>query len=417
MKKLKIKKIYLDNAGATPMDSKVGRVISQYQKHFFANPSSIHQLGVEARNKVEGARRKIAELISAHSNEIIFTASGTESDALALVGLIKNYNLEKNKVNQIPHIITTNIEHPAILENCHYLEKNNLAEITYIAVGENGIVDPKDIKDALKDNTILVSVMYANNEIGTIQPISNIAKEIRHFKKQKISKLNKNDSENQFPLFHTDACQAVNYLPMENIERLGVDLLSFNGSKIYGPKGIGILYKKKSVELLPLYQGGGQEFGLRSGTENVTYIIGIAEALKETFRIKEKESVRLIKLRDYTVDKLMALNIPSFQITLNGSVDKRLPNNINISISNISSELLVIELDALGLEVSEKSSCHSSDKNNSYVIKAIRKNCGRKKEFIEGSLRVSMGRQTTKKDMNIFVNSLIKILNKYKKWK
>ncbi len=421
MRKFKTKKIYLDNAGATPMSSKVSKVISQYQKYFFANPSSIHQLGVEARNKVDEAREKIANLISAHSDEIIFTASGTESDALAILGVVNNFRSQSDK---ILHIITTNIEHPAVLENCRLLEKAGLVQVTYIPVDEDGIVNPKDIRNALKENTVLVSVMSANNEIGAIQPIADVAKVIRHFRKEKLAVHGRTLGEakvrpliDNFPVFHTDACQAVNYLSMKNIEKLGVDLLSFNGSKIYGPKGIGVLYKKRNIKLSPLYQGGGQEFRLRSGTENVAYILGLAEAVKETFRIQEKESVRLIEIRDRTISKLMALNVTPFKIILNGGLKKRLPNNINITVSNISSELLVIELDALGLEVSEKSSCHSTDKNSSYVIKALRKNCGRKKEFTEGSLRISMGRQTTQKDMDIFVNSLNKILKKYKKWK
>ncbi len=411
------KKIYLDYAGATPMNPLVYKMISSYQEHYFANPSAVYDLGVEARGVINESRLTISKLIGAHSDEIIFTGSGTESDALAIVGVVLNYkiqNINKNSKKVIPHIITTKIEHPAVLENCRFLENLGLAQVTYISVKENGIIDPKDIKDALKHNTILVSVMYANNEIGTIQPIKEISKIIRHFKKINL----KNQPLNsEFPLFHTDACQAINYLPVENIEKLGVDLLSFNGSKIYGPKGIGVLYKKRNVKLSALYQGGGQEFGLRSGTENVSYILGVAISLEETFKIKKKESLRLIKLRNYTIEKLIKLNISPFKIILNGDQEKRLPNNINISISDISSELLVIELDALGIKVSEKSACHSSDENSSYVIKAIRKKCKRRKNSIEGSLRISLGRPTTKKDLNVLVASLKTILNKYKDWK
>jgi cysteine desulfurase len=419
------KRIYLDYAGATPTSSKILKKMSFYQKKFFSNASAIYKSGVEARKVINEAREKIALLINAHSDEIIFTGSGTESDALALLGLITNYEFQlKNEKSdyKIPHIITTKIEHPAILENCKFLEESNRVEVTYVSVNEKGIVDPQSIKEALKENTILVTVMYANNEIGTIQPIEEIAKVIRHFRKSKRTVLKRASprtvlNENTFPVFHTDASQAMNYLFVENIEKLGVDMMTFNGSKIYGPKGVGVLYKKRGLKLNPLYHGGGQEFELRSGTENVALIAGVAWALEEVFRIKEKEVARLTKLRDYLIDELLALSISPFKIILNGDRKNRLPNNINISISLISSELLVIELDALGIEVSEKSSCHSTDLNSSHVIRAIRKTCGRKKEGESGSLRISLGQGTSKKDLDYLVSSLGKILEKYKDYK
>jgi cysteine desulfurase len=409
MKFLSHKKIYLDYASATPIDKEVQKKMSFYDSCFFANPSSIHSSGVKVNGVINEARKKIADLLFVNKNEIIFTSSGTESNALAILGLINNYELVNKKQEseyKIPHIITTVIEHPSILENCKMLEEFGRAEVTYVSVGKNGIVDPKNIKDAIKENTILVSVMYANNEIGTIQPIQEIAKEIRHSKKTN-NKLIKD-----YPFFHTDSCQAMNYLPINNIEKLGVDMISFNSSKIYGPKGIGVLYKSNKINIYPLYKGGGQEFGLRSGTENVSLIVGIAEALEKTSRIKEKESIRLISIRDYAIDKLLELSDSKFKIILNGDKVNRLPNNINISISNISSELLVIELDAKSIEVSEKSACHSSDENSSYVIKSIRKICKKGNEE-EGSLRISLGRQTTKKDIDVLVKNLSKILSKY----
>jgi len=288
------------------------------------------------------------------------------------------------------------------------LERDEV-EITYIKVNEEGIINPKDVQEAIKENTILVSIMYANNEIGTIEPLQEIAKEIRHYKK--ISR------QNIFPIFHTDATQAINYLDISNVEKLGVDMMSFNGSKIYGPKGIGVLYKKRSIELASLYRGGDQEFGLRSGTEDVASIAGIALALLITNKIKQKESERLIKLRDYAIDKLLNIKVGSYKIILNGSKEIRLPNNINISIPGISSELLVIELDAKGIEVSSKSACKSGEEGGSYVLEAL-KILGEKRINEEiGSLRVTLGRQTTKAQMDRFVSVLIKILEKYNKWK
>lgn len=422
MKIFSKKNIYLDYAGATPIDKKVAKKMAFYERDFFANPSAIYKSGVKIRNIIEESRNKIAKLINAHSDEIIFTSSGTESDALAILGVIRNFS---SRTTKIPHIITTKIEHPAVLENCKMLEERGEAEVTYISVNEEGVIDIEELKNSLKENTILISVMYANNEIGTIQPIEEIAKIIRHFRKRKsvekeLFSREPEDSpcETVFPLFHTDACQAMNYLYTENIEKLGVDLMSFNSSKIYGPKGIGALYKKRGVELAPLYLGGGQEFGLRSGTESIALIAGFAEALNLTNKIKQKESKRLMKIRDYGIERLLSLSQTSgYKIILNGDKEKRLPNNINISILGISSELLVIELDAKGIEVSSKSACKSGEDNDSYVIKAIREAKEGNYNTEEGSLRITLGRRVNMRDIDRFVFALTEILSKYNKWK
>lgn len=408
IKFLSHKKIYLDNAGSTPLDKKVAKTMATCEKKYFSNPSAIFTDGVNARGVIEDARLKIAKLINAHSDEIIFTGSGTESDALALLGVVRGWRI-KNK-DMVPHIITTKIEHPAILENCRLLESLGESEVTYISVDKDGIIKLKELEESLKENTVLVSVMYANNEIGTIQPIQEIAKIIRRFRKKK-------QEEQNFPYFHTDACQAVNYLFTENIEKLGVDLMTFNSSKIYGPKGVGVLYKKRNIELCPLYGGGGQEFGLRSGTESVALITSVAEAFSITNKIKQKESERLIKIRDYGIDKLLSLSkISGYKIILNGDKNKRLPNNINISVSGISSELLVIELSARSIFVSEKSACKGNDSSKSYVIDAIRKVCPKKGTEADGSLRISLGRDTKKGDMDILCRELKNILAKYSKY-
>ena len=405
------KKIYFDYAGATPVDEKVAKIISFYEKGFFANPSAIFLDGVKVRNIIDGARVKIAKLINAHDDEIIFTGSGTESDALAILGVIRGWRIKNNNI--IPHIITTKIEHPAVLENCRLLENLGEAEVTYVSVDKMGIISLEEFEESLKENTVLVSVMYANNEIGTIQPIQEIAKIIRRFRK------NKQELKNDFilPYFHTDACQAMNYLFSENIEKLGVDLMTFNSSKIYGPKGIGILYKKRDIDLCPLYSGGGQEFGLRSGTESISLIAGISSALEIVNKIKNKEINRLTKIRDYGIQKLLSLSdVSGYKIILNGDKEKRLPNNINISVRGISSELLVIELSAKNIFVSEKSACKSDDENKSYVIEAIRKICP-KDGIEEGSIRISLGRGTKKKDIDSLIKELKKILEKYKGFK
>lgn len=401
-------KTYLDYASATPMDKRVIALMRKYDKSFFWNATSIHSGGVKARKIIEESREKVAKGLGSHPDEIVFTGSSTESIAMVIFGVVNNYLL-KNK-GQIPHIVTSEIEHPAVLMNFKLLAERGKIEVTYIKVNEKGLVDPRDVKGALKKNTILVSIMYVNNEIGTIEPIYEIAKVIRHYKKD----LN---ADSIYPLFHTDATQAMNYIDISNIEKLGVDMLSFNGSKIYGPKGVGVLFKKRHIELSPIYSGGLQEFGLRSGTENVSSIAGLSLAFEITNKMKAKESERLTKLRDYTIGKLLSINNGENYIKINGDLVNRIPNNINISIKDLSSELLVIELDAKGLEVSSKSACKSGEDDDSYVVEAIRKASGEKYYEEEGSLRITLGRDTKKSDIDKFIEALTKILAKYKKWK
>ena len=351
-----------------------------------SNPSAIHALGVEEKNKLEKARATIAKILSAHADEIIFTSGATESNNLAILGIKSG------------HIVTTNIEHASVLETA-----NHRGDVTMVPVEQNGIVDPKKIKQALKKNTVLVSVMYANNEIGTIQSIKEIAKEIRHF-----NKINQMESSARV-LFHTDAVQAVNYLDM-NVERLGVDMMSINAAKIYGPKGVGVLYVKRSTPIKKIMFGGDQEMGLRPGTENVAGIILLAEALVMTEKIKTKELKRLTVLRDYFIKELS--NIVRTVLTINGDLENRLPNNINVTVPNIPSDLLVIELSARGVYASAKSACKSGDGKASHVIKAINLDS----KDTDGSLRFSLGRHTTKQDIVVTIKALKEILSKLEKW-
>ena len=405
---LKKKNIYLDYASSTPMDKRVLALVSSYDKQFFANATSIHKAGVKARTLIEESREVIAKGMNAHSDEIVFTGSSTESIAMVIFGVVNNYLL--NNKGSTPHIVTSNIEHPAVLMNFKLLEQRGKAEVTYVKVNEAGIINPNDIKEAIRKNTILVSIMYANNEIGTIQPTQEIAKTIRHYRKNQ-------DKASVYPLFHTDATQALNYLDISNVEKLGVDMLSFNGSKIYGPKGVGVLYKKRGVKISPIYSGGEQEFGLRSGTENVSSIAGLALAFQITEKIKDKEVKRLTTIRDYALEKLLSLSNDNFKIILNGDRISRLPNNINISISNITSELLVLELDAKGIEVSSKSACKSGEDDDSYVVRALREASGEKYYEEEGSLRITLGRDTVKSDIDKLLSALTSILDKYRRWK
>jgi cysteine desulfurase len=385
----KIRKIYLDYASSARVDG--------------ANPSAIHELGGIEKNKLEQSRKTIADILDARPDEIIFTSGATESNNLAILGLLHGLGFSSvarslaplghsfKKAKSVPHVITTNIEHASVLETCKHL-----GEVTFVEVEADGIVDPRKIKKALKPNTVLVSVMYANNEIGTIQPIRDIAKEIRHF----------NKIHNKKVFFHTDATQAINYLPVR-VESLGVDMMSWNGAKIYGPKGVGALYVRRGTPIKPIMWGGDQEFGLRPGTENVAGVVELAKAMSETEKIKNKEIVRMSKLRDYFI-----LKLKNFKIIINGDLEKRLPNNINITIPNIPSDLLVIELSARGVMASAKSACKSGDGKASYVIEAINPNVSE----TDGSLRFSLGRSTTRRDVDDTVKALSEILKKLEKW-
>ena len=373
-------KVYLDYASSALAES--------------ANPSAIHELGMIEKKKLESARARIAKVLGARAEEIIFTSGATESNNLAILGMPRG------------HIVTTNIEHASVLETGKYR-----GNVTFVPVEENGIVDPKKIKKALRKDTVLVSVMYANNEIGTIQPIREIAKEIRHWNRANKNKV----------FFHTDAVQAVNYLPI-NVVGLGVDMLSLNAAKIYGPKGVGILFVKKYTPLRPIMHGGDQERGLRPGTENAEGAEAIARALQLAEKIKASEVTRLTKLRDHFIYSLIRANKG---IVVNGSLKNRLPNNVNIIIPNIPSDLLVIELSARGIMASAKSACKAGDGKDSHVIMALRKKDGllakappaeRAGLASAGSLRFSLGRKTTKKEIDYTTAALKDILKKLKKW-
>lgn len=382
-------------------NKKPRKIYMDYASSIDANPSSIHFLGVEAKTKLENARGVVAQVLNARLEEIIFTSGGTESNNLAIQGIV--FNWHEKEIKFLPHIITTNIEHPSVLETFRLMERRGLAEISIVSVEENGIVDPKKIKKEFKKNTVLVSVMYANNEIGAIQSIKEIAKEIRHLKKT---------TQRRNIFFHTDAVQAANYLDL-NVERLSVDLLSLSGSKIEGAGRVGVLYRRKGTLLSNIFGGGDQEGGMRPGTENLPEILKFAKALQISEKIKEKEVKRLTALRDYFFKQLFHSNIlTNFRMIINGDLKNRLPNNINITIPNISSDLLVIELSVRGIMASAKSACKSGDAHASYVIEAI--NPRIKKE--DGSLRFSLGRGTTKKDIDDTIEALSLILTKLKKW-
>lgn len=379
-------RIYLDNASTTPVDPKVLEAMLPYLKEAYGNPSSLHYEGRVAKNAIENSRFKIAKIIGSKPNEIILTSGGTESDNLAILGIAR---ANKNKGN---HIITSCIEHKAVLNSCKQLEKEGF-EVTYLDVDKNGIISLEQLKSSLKPTTILVSIMYANNEIGSIQPIKEVSKII-------------NDSVNSNPIFHSDACQAPNYLSI-NINDLGLDSMTISSSKIYGPKGIGCLYKNEKVKIEPLFFGGDQENSIRPGTENVSSIFGFAKALEISETNHQSENLRLQKLRDYFLTEvLQKIN----GVSINGGTENRLPNNINISIKGVEGESLVLMLDNEGISCSTGSACSSFDLNPSHVLMQI----GIPLELAHCNVRFTLGRYTSKKDINQTIVKLNKCVNKIK---
>lgn len=367
------KEIYLDHASTTYLDSRVTKAMLPYFEKEFGNPGSLHNLGLRAKSAVDNSKKKIAEILNCLPEEIIFTSGGTESINLAIKGIA----LAKGK----GHIITSQIEHPAVLETCRYLEKKGFS-VTYLGVDRFGMISLEELKKSIRPDTILVSIMFANNEIGTIEPVSEIGKICRE---KRI-------------LFHTDACQAGGVLNLD-VQKLNLDLMTLNGSKIYGPKGVGILYRKKGIRLEPLIHGGGQEFGLRSGTENVAGIVGFAKALEIAQSEKNSENKRLAGLRDYFITEVLKRIPKSF---LNGHPTKRLPNNANISFLNIEGESILLYLNEAGIYVSTGSACSSHKLEISHVLNAI----GLKHDAAHGSIRFTLGKKTTKTELD----SVLKVL-------
>ncbi len=389
MKNKNFKKIYLDHAATTPTDQRVLKVMLPYFDSVFGNAGSLHQPGREAKAAIFKSRKMIAEILNCQPEEIFFTGSGTESDNLAIFGAAR---FAKKNMVQKGHVITSNFEHPAVLESCEELKKEGF-EVTFLKINKDGFLSPNFLKEEISDKTVLVSIMYANNEIGTIQPIKEIGEIIKDVrKKRKKRKINT-------PIyFHTDACQAAGYLDLD-VEKLGVDLLTLNGSKIYGPKGTGILFIREGVKIEPLIFGGGQESGFRSGTENTPGIVGLAEALKIAQKERKKACLKQKRLRDYFIREVVK-NIP--KTVINGHLEKRLPNNVNFSILDIEGEAMLLWLDKYGISASTGSACHSESLEPSHVILAL----GRPYEFAHGSLRFSLGRKTTKKEIDYVLKVL-----------
>ncbi len=376
-----MRRIYLDHAATTPTHPEVVEAMLPFFTDAFGNPSSIHSQGQEAKGAIEGARIKVAELIGARSEEIIFTSGGTEADNFALKGVAY---ANEHKGN---HIITTPIEHHAVMEACKFLERRGF-RITYLPVDEHGLVDPQDVRKAITDNTILISVMHASNEVGTIEPVEEIGKIARE----------------AGVYFHTDAVQTVGHIPV-NVDKLKVDLLSISGHKLYGPKGVGALYVRKGTRLVSLMHGGEQEKRRRAGTENVPAIVGLGKAVGLAGREIDKEAERLAYLRDKLIK---GLGEKIDHIRLNGHPTRRLPNNVNVSVDFVEGESMLLNLDLEGICASTGSACSSAILEPSHVLLAL----GLPPEQAHGSLRFTLGRENTEADIERVLEVLPEIVTK-----
>lgn len=374
----KMKQIYLDNAATTQIDKKVLSAMKPFLTEKYANASSVHIFGQEAKRALEQARDTIAKSINASPDEIIFCSGGTEANNFALKGLFFNNNKK--------HIITTKIEHDCILNTCKWLEQQG-ARITYLNVDKQGFINPEDLKKAITPNTLVVSVIHANNEIGTIQNLEAIGKICRE----------------KDIYFHTDACQSYTKVPI-NVKKQNIDLASLNAHKIHGPKGVGALYIRKNIKITPLLHGGGHEQGRRSGTENIPGIVGFAKAVKLA---KRKNIKHMEKLRDKLIEGI--LKIPNTK--LNGPKKNRLCNNINISFQNIEGEAIGGYLDSYGIPGSTGSACSSHSLEPSHVLKAI----GLSELEANSSMRLSLSKYTTKEEIDKVLQTLPKIVKKLRK--
>jgi len=368
-------KYYFDYNATTPTDPRVVEAMQPYFYGTFHNPSSFYRQAGEAREAVEKARESVAKLINCEPREIFFTAGGTESDNLALQGVAWKL---KDKGN---HIITSNIEHPAVLETCKSLEKKGF-EVTYLPVDRYGFVSVDELKKSIKESTTLISIMHANNEIGTLQPLKELAAA----------------AHEKGILFHTDAVQSTGKIPVD-VKDLDVDLLSFSSHKIYGPKGIGVLYKRHNLKIEPLIFGGGHEKGLRSGTENVPGIVGLGKAAELASLEMTAEESRIRPLRD-RIQKGILDSIPD--VMVNGDTDNRLYNTVNVSIRHIEGESILAMLDGEGFALSSGSACSSKSLDPSHVLLAL----GLKHEDAHGSLRISLGKFNTEEDARRLLEAL-----------
>ena len=377
--------VYLDHAGTTPMDPKVLEAMLPFFSRLYGNPSSLHTVGQEARYALDEARERVAGVLHCRAREVVFTGSGTESDNAAIHGAASAL-LETGN-----HIITTSVEHHAVLHSCQYLENQGF-DITYLPVDSYGMVSADSVYSAITDRTTVVSVMYANNEIGTINPIAEIAQSV-HKRAEELRRT---------IVVHTDAVQAAGFLDLD-VRRLGADMLSLSGHKFYGPKGTGVLYIRRGTPYLPLILGGGQERERRSGTENIPGIVGLSVALEAADAQREESSGHCLALRDRMTQYILE-NVPSTR--LNGHSVQRLPNNVNFSFEGVEGEPILLGLDMAGIAASSGSACSSGSLEPSHVLLAL----GQSAELARGSLRITLGRENSQEEVEYVLATLVDLV-------
>jgi cysteine desulfurase len=395
-----MRSVYLDFAATTPVSLEVKKAMEPYFSTFFGNPSEMHMWGAKASGAIDNARGQISKALNCQKTEIIFTSSATESINLAHKGLIEAIFINNSGSQKVPNIITSSVEHKAILETCKHLEQSGRATVTYLPVNKYGMVLLSDVKKAISPQTILISLMFVNNEVGTIQPIAEIGSLIKT-----INDLRSKIHESKI-YFHTDATQAIPYLDCD-INKLGVDLLSFTGHKLYGPKGIGALFIKSGTPILRQLDGGSQENNLRAGTENVPYIVGLGKAAELVGKNKSKENLRLKKLQTYLISQISL--IP--QTTLTGHPKFRAPHIASFIIEGVEGEAMLLLLSDMKVAVSTGSACTSRNLAPSHVLTAM----GILPEDSHGSLRISLGKNTTQDDIDYAVFCIKKVVSKLRK--
>ncbi|MBT5338390.1 cysteine desulfurase [Candidatus Falkowbacteria bacterium] len=381
-------KIYYDNSATTKVDPKVFETMAPYLQEEFGNSGSMHSFGQKALAAVDKARDQVARFLGCEAQEIIFTSGATESNNLILQGVVKYFTKQNKEI----HIITSQIEHPAVLEVCKELEKRPMVEVDYVKVDKAGIIDLEQLESKIKDNTVLVSIMYANNEVGSIQPLKKVD--------EILKQVQTNRGSSGLPIyFHTDAVQAVNYLDCK-VDNLGVDFLSLSGHKIYGPKGVGALYIRAAAKLEPIICGGHQEYNLRPGTLNVPGVAGLGEAIE----LVGEESKKVKKIKEQIVKELENIE----NVRFNGESESQLPNLINISFLKAEGESILMMLDMEGIAISTGSACSSGSLEPSHVLTAM----GIKPEWSHGSVRISLGRFNSEDEISHFIKVITSTIKK-----